>query len=334
MTSLLGSSAPNSARLQLVFVYDRLGARRSKSVAVWNGSAYANAITTNYVCDAWNVIAETDLSGNLLRSYTWGNDISGTVTGAGAIGGLVVFMEFSPSSEVDFPQFDGAGNIVASVRGDGIVSGRYEYGPFGELIRMTGLPSAQANLFKYSTKIYDLESGLAFFGYRYYCAALGRWISRDPATEQGGINLLRFCDNNSQNRIDSDGRVIEDFSDCLNDLADWLEMAARAKATGDSEAFKMCHKFANAAAKRAMRAIVAEEGGAAGAAATGESAFVSAEVLEIMGAAATGAAIGVGAGLAVGFVVDHVGGAIGDMMKQIDAVNSAIIDYWADPYTR
>jgi hypothetical protein len=41
-----------------------------------------------YVWDGWLLLAELDGQGNVLRSYAWGPDLSGTIGGAGEIGGL------------------------------------------------------------------------------------------------------------------------------------------------------------------------------------------------------------------------------------------------------
>jgi len=41
--------------------------------------------------------------------------------------------------------------------------------------------------------------------YRAYSADLGRWISRDPSGERGGINLYDYVVNNPIARIDSLG---------------------------------------------------------------------------------------------------------------------------------
>jgi len=57
-------------------------------------------------------------------------------------------------------------------------------GPFGEVIRATG-PMAKANPFRFSTKYQDDETDLLYYGYRYYNASTGRWISRDPIGEVG-----------------------------------------------------------------------------------------------------------------------------------------------------
>ena len=36
---------------------------------------------------------------------------------------------------------------------------------------------------------------LYYYGYRYYSPSLGRWISRDPIEEEGGVNLYAMCGN-------------------------------------------------------------------------------------------------------------------------------------------
>ena len=70
----------------------------------------------------------------------------------------------------------------------------YEYGPFGEVIRMTG-PMAKANPFRFSTKYQDDETDLLCYPFRFYNASTGRWLSRDPIGEDGGANLYEFADN-------------------------------------------------------------------------------------------------------------------------------------------
>ena len=89
----------------------------------------------------------------------------------------------------------------------------FEYGPFGELIRATGEKKNDFN-FRFSTKYEDTETGLLYYGYRYYNAETGRWLSRDPTGELGGINLHAMVRNSPVNRIDYLG---------LNEVPVWDE---------------------------------------------------------------------------------------------------------------
>lgn len=47
-----------------------------------------------------------------------------------------------------------------------------------------------------STKPSGTESGLLYYGYRFYNPVTGRWLSRDPIGERGGANLYGFVGNN------------------------------------------------------------------------------------------------------------------------------------------
>ena len=48
----------------------------------------------------------------------------------------------------------------------------------------------------------DFSVGVAYYGYRYYDPITGRWPSRDPIEEEGGINLYGFVFNNANSWID------------------------------------------------------------------------------------------------------------------------------------
>jgi RHS repeat-associated protein len=84
---------------------------------------------------------------------------------------------------------------------DGSPVAKYEYSPSGELLRAEG-SYALTNPFRFSTKFTDDESGLVYYGARYYGPSLGRFITRDPIGELGGLNLYGFCGNDSINRFD------------------------------------------------------------------------------------------------------------------------------------
>jgi RHS repeat-associated protein len=56
-------------------------------------------------------------------------------------------------------------------------------------------PSADENPFRFSSEYFDDESGLVYYNFRYYSPELGRWMSRDPIGEAGGVNLYGMVGN-------------------------------------------------------------------------------------------------------------------------------------------
>jgi RHS repeat-associated protein len=112
---------------------------------------------------------------------------------------------YSSSTTNCFVAYDGNGDVVALVNSaDGTVSANYEYDPFGQVIRATGL-MAKANPFRFSTKYQDDESGLNYYGYRFYNPSGGTWLSRDPLEEESSDNLYGFVANEGVNDVDAYG---------------------------------------------------------------------------------------------------------------------------------
>jgi len=56
--------------------------------------------------------------------------------------------------------------------------------------------------FKFTGHFYHVKSKLHLTLYRAYDADTGRWISRDPIAENGGINLYGYCLNDPVNWVD------------------------------------------------------------------------------------------------------------------------------------
>ncbi len=84
--------------------------------------------------------------------------------------------------------------------GNGI-GAHYEYAPFGAITRTSSathignVDIVADNPFRFSSEFYDSELDLVYYNYRHYSPALGRFLSRDPIEEQGGLNLYAFCKN-------------------------------------------------------------------------------------------------------------------------------------------
>ena len=183
---------------KLEFAYDYIGRRTEKKVYSWVNNAWSLASTEKYVYNGWNVIAVYDGNNALQKSYLWGIDLSGSLQGAGGVGGLLAENDNSTSY---YPCYDGNGNVRAYVDNTGTSVADYEYGPFGQITPKSG-SKADDFMFRFSTKYLDKETGLYYYGYRYYSPDLGRWISRDPMEEEGGKNLYLIVFNQPINGYD------------------------------------------------------------------------------------------------------------------------------------
>jgi len=100
--------------------------------------------------------------------------------------------------------YDANGNVGQLIDSAGSIAAHYEYDPYGKLLKAEGGMAAE-NPFRFSTKYFDDETGLGYWGYRYYSPELGRWLNRDPIGEIGGLNLYALVMNNIVNRYDMMG---------------------------------------------------------------------------------------------------------------------------------
>jgi RHS repeat-associated protein len=200
-SSAVTAGAPN---LKLAFAYDSQGRRFQKDVYEHDGSEYVLRETKYFIYDGWNLIAELDADLDLKNSYVWGTDLSGSLQGAGGVGGLL-FAYDSWTGVIAAPWFDGNGNAMGYLdMADGSVVADYEYGALGEQVRSTG-PMANALSFRFSTKYLDTELDLLYYGYRYYSPESGRWLTPDPIAESGGLNVYSITENNPISKIDALG---------------------------------------------------------------------------------------------------------------------------------
>jgi YD repeat-containing protein len=75
---------------RLSFQYDYLSRRVSKMVETYSGSAWQQTQILYFIYDGWNVVEVVDAqTSQLLTQYSWGLDLSGSLQGAGGIGGLL-----------------------------------------------------------------------------------------------------------------------------------------------------------------------------------------------------------------------------------------------------
>jgi RHS repeat-associated protein len=74
----------------------------------------------------------------------------------------------------------------------GEVKGTRSYGAYGQLEE----PSGETPAVGYAGMLAHAESGFYFTHYRVYDPQMGRWLSRDPIGEDGGINTYLYANAN------------------------------------------------------------------------------------------------------------------------------------------
>jgi len=102
---------------------------------------------------------------------------------AGGVGGLLRVTTYQPTKGSFIPTYNGNGDVLGLVdESTGSTAAEYEYGPFGESLLAVGA-AIECNPFRFSTKFVDSETGLLYYGFRYYNPQTGRFINRDPLEE-------------------------------------------------------------------------------------------------------------------------------------------------------
>jgi len=224
--------------VKLVFGYDAGSRRVMKRVyANLGGTTTApNWVLQNdvrFVYVGWHMIAEVEIKGTasdapaggganpppfLRRSWLWGEDLTGTAPAAvgdqrklgagGGVGGLLAVTRHARGdqpAESYWATSDLNGNVIGLLATSSTKTAVYDYDPFGQPIRVNE-PEAGLNPVRFSSKYTDAETGLCYYGYRYYSPEVGRWLGRDPIGERGGLNLYGMLGNDPVGKVDVLGK--------------------------------------------------------------------------------------------------------------------------------
>lgn len=175
--------------------FDGLGRRLEATRNATNVERYV------YVPGTFLALAVLDATNGVKETVTQSPDLSGTLWGAGSVGGILAQ---TIGTNVCYLHADAAGNIVLATDPSRQVVATIHYSPFGKPIAQAG-PSHPRFLF--SSKEWESSVGLYYYGYRFYSPNLGRWLSRDPLGEFADPlhNLYRFVGNGPLNAVDLDG---------------------------------------------------------------------------------------------------------------------------------
>ncbi|UDQ98453.1 RHS repeat-associated core domain-containing protein [Lentisphaerota bacterium WC36G] len=184
------TTAENGTK-RLEYIYDYQG-RRVEKKEFDNSTLIKH---TKFVYDGNNVVAEYE-DNTLSKKYLWGEDVSGSMAGAGGVGALLVVND---TTEDYYSMYDGNGNIVKYVNETSNEVASFEYTPFGAIKSASGSMVDELH-YRFSTKYFDNNTNLIVYRYRNYNPQTGKWQTRDPLgefTEQKQFNLLYgFVTNN------------------------------------------------------------------------------------------------------------------------------------------
>ena len=222
LTSVIPVS-PVAGSQQVQYTYDWRGRRTAKLSFIYTGGVWGLVTTSNYKYVGWNLVEEKTVNANTAavttKNYVWGTDLSGDLKGAGGVGGLLsqrLFLPAATSPAVYFYAYDGNGNVRALVQANAAspaasnIVERYAYDGFGRELAGNTPAASSVNTFRFSTKQADAETGMNYYGLRYYDSNNGRWINRDKIKERGGVNLYGMVGNNLLKHFDLRGNCGEE----------------------------------------------------------------------------------------------------------------------------
>ena len=211
---------------RLEFSYDYMGRRFEKKVYT------ANVLTKHekFVYDGYKLIQVLDAlnSDAVTMAFAWHPESTGLDTP----------FSMTYDGETYYYVTDGSKNVMSLIDAAGTKAAEYVYDPFGRLLSSTG-ELAEINPFRFSSEYHDDETGLVYYNYRYYSPELGRWISRDPIEEEGGVNLYAMVGNNPVNERDFLGCSMSDWYTAMKITELKIKLASLYSNFKDREGFSI-----------------------------------------------------------------------------------------------
>ncbi|MDP2188720.1 MAG: RHS repeat-associated core domain-containing protein, partial [Sphingobacteriaceae bacterium] len=112
-------------------------------------------------------------------------------------------------ANIFFYHSDHLGSSSFLTDGGGIATQHLQYMPFGEDLVHQQNTAAYYTPYTFSGKERDMETGLSYFGARYYDAGLSIWLSVDPMSDKyPSLSAYNYCAWNPVMLVDPDGRDI------------------------------------------------------------------------------------------------------------------------------
>jgi RHS repeat-associated protein len=150
-----------------------------------------NGVTTRYLWDDEDLIAELDGAGNPIREYAYFPGIDSPHS-----------MRRSSDGAMFYYTTELPGHVTGLVSWGNQAVNRYEHDPWGVTLSVT---EGTSQPLRYGGREYDAEIGLYYNRARYYDPQVGRFISEDPIGLAGGINLYAYVSNDPIQNVDPSG---------------------------------------------------------------------------------------------------------------------------------
>ena len=175
------------------YTYDALGRRIRKQIG---------STVVNYYYSGGQIIEERAGNDQVTATYLYGI-------------GVDDILQMRHNGQDYWYHKNHLGSVVALTNGQGSVVERYEYDPYGKLTIYDANDSVLAlsavgNIYYFTGREYDFETGLYHYRARSFHPGLGRFMQHDPLMYVDGMNVYSYVGNNPIQFID----VLGLYSDC------------------------------------------------------------------------------------------------------------------------
>ena len=149
---------------------------------------------------------------------------------------LGMILGVQATESITYLHTDISGSPVAATDAGGNVLWRENYRPYGEQAQRQAASGSHRQFFH--DKPYDADTGLSYFGARYYDPLVGRFMGIDPVGfDEGNLqsfNRYAYANNNPYRYVDPDGRSPLDIGFLLYDLGSLAHALYQGNGVGEA----------------------------------------------------------------------------------------------------